>query len=72
MEYTDDFWTTEKKIIKYKNVTEANLRVGILQKRFGLGTIILSTPGSGGSIRSGILIRNTQNSQEITIKFLIS
>jgi membrane protein YdbS with pleckstrin-like domain len=68
LEYSEGFWTSENKVIKYKNVTEINLRNGIMQKMFNLGTIILSTPATGG-VRgraiSGIKLADLKNSEAI-------
>lgn len=68
LEYSEGFWTAENKTIKYKNVTETNLRKGIIQKKYGLGTIILSTPATGiqeGRAQSGIRISDIENTEEI-------
>jgi hypothetical protein len=54
-------------------VTEANLRRGVIQKNYGLGTIILSTPATGyqqGRARSGIRIADIQNSDYVYNKIL--
>ena len=47
LDYYEGFFTVEEKSIDYKNVTEVNLIAGIVQKRNGLGTIVLSTPATG-------------------------
>lgn len=73
LEYDEGFWTTEKKSIKYKDITEANMRRGVIQKRYGLGTIILSTPATGmqrGRARSGIKLSDIENAEEIYRKVL--
>jgi hypothetical protein len=44
------------------------MRKGIIQKKYGLGTIILSTPATGiqrGRARSGIMILDIENTEEI-------
>ncbi len=51
MEYAEGFWTVEKKSVRFEQVTEAYLRRGILQKRYGLGTIVLSVAGMTGGIK---------------------
>ena len=64
LEYYEGFFTVEEKTIKYKNITEVNLRRGIFQRKYGLGTIILSTPATGfskGRARSGIRIYDIEN-----------
>jgi membrane protein YdbS with pleckstrin-like domain len=63
LEYAEGFWTAEYKTIKYENIKETYLRTGIIQKKYGLGTIILSIPAMG--TRSGIRISNIKNAEEI-------
>jgi len=68
LEYAEGFWTAENKSIKYKNIIEANLRKGVIQKRYGLGSIYLSTPATGmqqGRSCSGIMIRDIEHTQDI-------
>ena len=65
LEYAEGFWTLENKTIKYKNITEINLRRGIIQKRYGLGTIIFSTPASGNQTKSGIRISDIDDPEEL-------
>jgi len=72
-EYTEGFWTTENKTIKYKNITEVNMRKGVIQKKYDLGTIVLSTPAIGvqrGRAQSGIRISDIQDSENIYKKVL--
>lgn len=76
LDYYEGFFTTEQKSIDYKNVTEANLSKGIIQKKYGLGTITLSTPATGlvhGRARSGIQISDIPNVDQVyaEIKALI-
>lgn len=64
LEYYEGFFAIEEKTIPYKNITEVNLRRGILQRKYGLGTIVLSTPATGfasGRARSGIRIYDIEN-----------
>lgn len=77
LEYAEGFWTAENKTINYKSITEANLRRGIIQRKYGLGTIYLATPATGipqGRAVSGIKIADVTNSEEIydTIRDLIN
>jgi hypothetical protein len=59
-------------------ITEVYLRKGVVQKQYGLGTIILSTPATGssssGRARSGIRVADIKNPDEAyrQIKELIS
>lgn len=73
LEYAEGFWTTENKTIKYQNITEANMRKGVIQKKYGLGTILLSTPATGiqqGKARSGIRILDIENTEKVYDKVL--
>ena len=67
LDYFEGFFTVEEKTIDYKNVTEVNLRKGIVQKMYGLGTIILSTPATGytRASRSGILVADIKNPDSV-------
>ena len=78
LDYFEGFFTTEEKTIGYKNVSEVNLRKGVFQKMYGLGTIILSTPASGfegsGRARSGIRVADIENPDVVyrQVKELVS
>jgi len=68
LEYYEGFFTVEEKTIDYANVTEVNLRKGIFQKMYGLGTIVLSTPATthaGGRVRSGIHLADIPNPDRV-------
>ena len=68
LDYFEGFFTTEEKSIEYDNITEVNLRRGVLQKMYGLGTIVLSTPATGmvsGRMRSGIMIADIPNADRV-------
>ncbi len=66
LDYYEGFFTVEEKTIDYRNVTEVNLRKGIFQQKHGLGTIILSTPATGGRrARSGIRISDIENPDQV-------
>ncbi|NQU17653.1 MAG: PH domain-containing protein [Candidatus Saganbacteria bacterium] len=68
LDYFEGFWTVEEKTIDYRKVTEVNLRKGFIQKMFGLGTIILSTPATGGSYgmaMSGIHLKDLENPDQV-------
>ena len=73
LEYAEGFWTAENKTIKFKNITEANMRTGVIQKKYGLGSILLSTPATGiqqGTAKSGIRILDVENTKKIYDKIL--
>ncbi len=72
LEYYEGFWTVEKKSINYDRITEISLRSGIIQKKYGLGTIFLSTPATGyssrGRARSGIALYDIPNAESVYIE----
>jgi membrane protein YdbS with pleckstrin-like domain len=68
LEYAEGFWTAEQKSILYRNVQEVSLRKGIIQRKYSLGTIYLSTPATGfssGRSRSGIQIHDISDADQI-------
>jgi len=76
LEYHEGFFSVEEKSINYKNITEAQLRKGIVQRGYNIGTIILATPATGvfsggwqstsgrGMPFSGIKILDIENPDE--------
>jgi membrane protein YdbS with pleckstrin-like domain len=73
LEYYEGFLTVEEKNIPLANVTEVNLRKGALQSKYGLGTVILSTPATMSGTRAGIRIADIENPDEVyqSVKRLI-
>ena len=66
MDYYEGFFNVEEKTIPLANVTEVHLRRGFFQKKYGLGTIVLSTPATGGlHAQSGIRIQNVKNPEVV-------
>lgn len=68
LEYAEGFWTAENKTIKYDKVTETAMRRGIIQRKYGVGTIFLATPATGfqqGRARSGIQIRDVEEPEKV-------
>jgi membrane protein YdbS with pleckstrin-like domain len=68
LEYAEGFWTAENKTISYNSVTEASLRRGVIQQKFGLGTIYLATPATGlsqGRAISGIRITDIPDAEAV-------
>ena len=47
LEYYEGFWTIQQKTLDYRSVIEVDLKKGVVQRRYGLGTILLSTPATG-------------------------
>lgn len=52
MEYIDGYFTRNKKMIRYRHVTEVDLTQNVLQRMYNVGSITLSTP-SGAAAESG-------------------
>ena len=46
LDYYEGFFTVEEKTVPLERVTEVNLRKGPLQRKHGLGTVVLSTPAT--------------------------
>lgn len=68
LEYAEGFWTAQNKTVKYDKVIETAMRRGIIQRKYGLGTIILATPSSGvqqGRTMSGIRIRDVEQPEKV-------
>jgi len=68
LEYTEGFWTAENKTIKYDTVIETTMRRGIIQRKYGLGTIFLATPATGfqqSRAMSGIRIKDVEEPKRV-------
>lgn len=68
LEYAEGFWTAENKTIGFSNVTETALRRGVVQRRYGLGTVFLATPATGfqhGKAHSGIRICDIEEPEKV-------
>ena len=66
LEYVEGFLRAEKKIVEYKRVTECRVIKGVFQKKYGLGSVILSVPASDyNSKNTGIKIRDIQDADAI-------
>ena len=59
LEYAEGFWTAEKKTIRYDRISETSMSRGVIQKKYGVGTIVLST--AGGKAGSGIKIHDIED-----------
>jgi membrane protein YdbS with pleckstrin-like domain len=63
--YFDGFFSLTRKEILYKRIMEVNLSQGFLQKKYGLGNIILVTSSaSSNQASAGITIRDIENSEQ--------
>jgi membrane protein YdbS with pleckstrin-like domain len=75
LEYAEGFWTAERKSIPLDRIAEVSLRRGVIQRRYGIGTLFLATPAAGGiQSRSGISLRDIPDSEQLfdQVKALIA
>lgn len=71
LDYFEGFFTVQEKSIDYRNIVEVNLIKGPFQRKYGLGTILLSTPAMGYSSRraiGGISITDIKNPDQVYIQ----
>jgi membrane protein YdbS with pleckstrin-like domain len=52
LEFDEGFFTINRKVIRYSDVKEIVLRMGVLQRMCGLGSIYLATIATGGPATS--------------------
>ena len=63
-----DFGIKQRKEILLRNVKEIQLKVGVLQRLFGVGTLILHTQASGvGQSKTGLSLFDLENSSEVYV-----
>ncbi|RME11050.1 MAG: PH domain-containing protein [Ardenticatenia bacterium] len=66
LEFEEGFWTIERKMIPYDRITEITFKQGVIQRRYGLGTIELLTAGTATRPQqSGIELRDIPNPNEV-------
>lgn len=61
----DFFLYTKKKEILFKNIKEVELRANLLQKFFGLGSIVLHTHAAGTHNRPGITLYDLDDAESV-------
>lgn len=76
VEYHEGFLGRDTKTLKYSRILETELRRGLIQQYYKVGTIYLSTGGmaiSGNTTGNGVLIKNIPSPDEnyLSIKKLI-
>lgn len=78
LEFEEGFLTINKKVIRYSDVKEVALRMGVLQRICGLGSVYLATIATGGptttnpfnalsfsnTSASGIVLRDIANPEQ--------
>jgi membrane protein YdbS with pleckstrin-like domain len=66
LEYAEGFWTAERKSIPLDRVAEVSLRRGVIQRRYGIGTLYLATAATGnGQSGSGISLRDIPDAERL-------
>jgi membrane protein YdbS with pleckstrin-like domain len=58
IEYFEGFMARERKTMFYNRIVDISSREGIIEKKYGLGTIVLETPGLG---RGSLIITGVEN-----------
>lgn len=61
LEYAEGFLTVENKSIRYDQIQETRMTRGLIQKKYGIGTILLKTAGQGPN--AGVYIRDVENAE---------
>lgn len=61
----DFFLYTKKKEILFKNIKEVEVRANLLQKFFGLGSIVLHTHAAGTHNRPGITLYDLDDAESV-------
>jgi membrane protein YdbS with pleckstrin-like domain len=67
LEYYVGFIQIEQKTILYRNIQEIDLKKGPFQRQYGLGTIVITTPGMvmQGNRTSGIRLSDIENPDDV-------
>jgi membrane protein YdbS with pleckstrin-like domain len=69
LEYFEGFLNIEQKTVIYHNIHRVDLHRGVVQRRYGLGTIILGTPSDAmytrGSRPSGIRLTDIEDAERV-------
>lgn len=52
IEFDEGFLTVNKKVVRYSDIKEVTLRMGVLQRMCGLGSVYLATIATGGPATS--------------------
>lgn len=62
IEYQEGFFNIDSKTILFKNITEVNLKINVLQNKVNLGNILLSIPSFNRKGKfSGLIIKDIEN-----------
>ncbi len=79
LEFEEGFFTIKRKVIRLRDIKEVDLRKGVFQRLYGLGSIYLATAATGSSSgysnpfsalgfasisSSGVAVRDVENSDD--------
>lgn len=72
LEYAEGFLNVENKSINFDKIQETRMTRGIIQKKYGVGTIVLMTAGQNPN--AGIHLKDIENPERIydTVKQILS
>jgi uncharacterized membrane protein YdbT with pleckstrin-like domain len=65
--YYDGFWSRSKKELRYNSITEIGYTEGFFQRKYNLGTIVLSTPATDK--KAGMQLRDLRDIETVYTKF---
>ena len=72
LEYAEGFLNVVNKSIRFDKIQETGMTRGVIQKKYGVGTIVLKTASQ--HLNSGIYLKDIENSEHIyeTVKQILS
>ena len=65
--YYDGFWSRSKKELLYRSIREIGYNESIFQRKYNLGTIVVSTPATDK--KSGLYLKDIQDVEAVYAKF---
>lgn len=65
--YYEGFWSRSKKELRYISITEIGYNEGIFQRKFKLGTIVISTPATDK--KAGLYLKDIRDVELVYAKF---
>ena len=65
--YYDGFWNRSKKELMYRSIREIGYKEGIFQRKYNLGTIVVSTPATDK--KAGLYLKDIQDVEAVYAKF---
>jgi hypothetical protein len=65
--YYDGFWSRSKKELLYRSIREIGYNESIFQRKYNLGTIVVSTPATDK--KAGLYLKDIQDVEAVYAKF---